>query len=469
MTSSNHENAAGPLTRLWGKIVGFALKLKKLGKDDPRRIIHSFKMGLALTLVSIFYYFKPLYEGFGLAAMWAILTVVVVFEFTVGSTLGRGLNRMLATLTAAALGVGAHRLATLSGETGEPILIALFVFIIAGIVTFLRFIPQIKARYDYGMLIFLLTFCLISVSGYRDEEVIEMAFERLSTIVIGSCTSVIVCIFICPVWIGVDLHNQIATNIEKLGNFLEGYGEEYFKVSEEGQPRDKSSILDGYKSVLSSSSKEETMANLARWEPRHGKFRFRHPWKQYLKVGSITRQCAFKIEALNSYLISEIQSPPEVRSIIQEASTAVSSECGKALKELASALRKMTKSSAAERHIANSKDAAENLKSVIRSSLSKHDDILQIIPAGAVASLLCEVVKCTEEIADAAHKLASLAHFKNAKPKVTPEQKELPSQGIVQPVSGIDGMHHVITINEPSQSLQENRNLPPAMAPRMEV
>ncbi|CAB4313489.1 unnamed protein product [Prunus armeniaca] len=400
MTSSNHENAAGPLMRLWGKIVGC----------------------------------------FGLAAMWAILTVVVVFEFTVGSTLGRGLNRMLATLTAAALGVGAHRLATLSGETGEPILIALFVFIIAGIVTFLRFIPQIKARYDYGMLIFLLTFCLISVSGYRDEEVIEMAFERLSTIVIGSCTSVIVCIFICPVWIGVDLHNQIATNIEKLGNFLEGYGEEYFKVSEEAQPREKSTILDGYKSVLSSSSKEETMANLARWEPRHGKFRFRHPWKQYLKVGSVTRQCAFKIEALNSYLISEIQSPPEVRSIIQEASTAVSSEY-----------------------------AAENLKSVIRSSLSKHDDILQIIPAGAVASLLCEVVKCTEEIADAAHKLASLAHFKNAKPKVTPEQKELPSQGIVQPVSGIDGMHHIITINEPSQSLQENQNLPPAMAPRMEV
>lgn len=87
MTSSNHENAAGPLMRLWGKIVGFALKLKKLGKDDPRRIIHSFKMGLALTLVSIFYYFKPLYEGFGLAAMWAILTVVVVFEFTVGKQL----------------------------------------------------------------------------------------------------------------------------------------------------------------------------------------------------------------------------------------------------------------------------------------------------------------------------------------------------------------------------------------------
>ncbi|XP_009371491.2 aluminum-activated malate transporter 2-like [Pyrus x bretschneideri] len=472
MVSSNHENAAGSLAfpkRLWGKIVGFALRLKNLGKEDPRRIIHCFKVGLALTFVSLFYYFKPLYDGFGLDAMWAILTVVVVFEFSVGATLGKGLNRMLATLTAGALGIGAHRLATLSGETGEPILIALFVFIIAGIVTFLRFIPQLKARYDYGLMVFILTFCLISVSGYRDEEVIRMGFERLSTIVLGSCAAVFVCTFICPVWIGVDLHNHIATNIEKLGNFLEGFEDGYFKISEEGQPINKSSSLQGYKSVLTSSSKEEIMANLAKWEPCHGKFRFRHPWNEYLKVGSVTRQCAFKIESLNHYLTSEIQSPPEVRSIIQGECTVISSECGKALKELASGVRKMTKSSAAEPHITNSKAAAENLKAVIRSSLSKHCDYLEILQAGAVASLLFEVVKCTEEIAGAVHKLASLAHFKNAKPRVTPETQELPSQGAVNPVSGIDGAHHVITIN-PSQSLRESENSsPPVLAPRMEV
>ncbi|KAM1040744.1 hypothetical protein TB2_029564 [Malus domestica] len=472
MVSSNHENAKeSPALpkRQRGKIVGFALRLKELGKDDPRKIIHSFKVGLALTLVSLFYYFKPLYEGFGLAAMWAILTVVVVFEFSVGATLGRGLNRMLATLTAGALGIGAHRLATLSGETGEPILVALFVFIIAGIVTFLRFIPQIKARYDYGMLIFILTFCLISVSGYRDEEVIEMGFERLSSIVLGSCASVVVCTFICPVWIGVDLHNQIATNIEKLGIFLEGFGDEYFKISEDGQPINKSSSLQRYKSVLTSGSKEESMANLARWEPCHGKFRFRHPWKEYLKVGNVTRQCAFKIESLNNYLTSEIQSPPEVRNIIKGECTVISSECGKALKELASVIRKMTESSAAELHITNSKAAAEKLKSVIRSSLCKHGDYLEIIQAGAVASLLFEVVKCTEEVADAAQKLASLAHFKNAKPRVTPEKQELPSQEAVKQVSGINGAHHVITINL-SQSLPGSENSsPPGLAPRIEL
>ncbi|TQD73424.1 hypothetical protein C1H46_041045 [Malus baccata] len=381
MVSSNHENAKeSPALpkRQRGKIVGFALRLKELGKDDPRKIIHSFKVGLALTLVSLFYYFKPLYEGFGLAAMWAILTVVVVFEFSVGATLGRGLNRMLATLTAGALGIGAHRLATLSGETGEPILVALFVFII-------------------------------------------------------------------------------------------GFGDEYFKISEDGQPINKSSSLQRYKSVLTSGSKEESMANLARWEPCHGKFRFCHPWKEYLKVGNVTRQCAFKIESLNNYLTSEIQSPPEVRNIIKGECTVISSECGKALKELASVIRKMTESSAAELHITNSKAAAEKLKSVIRSSLCKHGDYLEIIQAGAVASLLFEVVKCTEEVADAAQKLASLAHFKNAKPRVTPEKQELPSQEAVKQVSGINGAHHVITINL-SQSLPGSENSsPPVLAPRIEL
>lgn len=47
----------------------------------------------------------------------------------IGATLGKGLNRVGATLFAGALGIGAHHLASLSGPTGEPILLAVFVFI----------------------------------------------------------------------------------------------------------------------------------------------------------------------------------------------------------------------------------------------------------------------------------------------------------------------------------------------------
>lgn len=59
-------------------------RIKKLARDDPRRIIHSFKVAIALTFVSLIYYIRPLYDGFGVAGIWAVLTVVVIFEFTVG-------------------------------------------------------------------------------------------------------------------------------------------------------------------------------------------------------------------------------------------------------------------------------------------------------------------------------------------------------------------------------------------------
>lgn len=61
--------------------------VQKFAKDDPRRIIHSMKVGVALTLVSLLYYVRPLYISFGVTGMWAILTVVVVFEFTVGKSI----------------------------------------------------------------------------------------------------------------------------------------------------------------------------------------------------------------------------------------------------------------------------------------------------------------------------------------------------------------------------------------------
>ena len=46
-----------------------------------------------------------------------------------GATIGKGLNRGLATFIAGALGVGAHYLASMTGKVGEPIFIGLFVFL----------------------------------------------------------------------------------------------------------------------------------------------------------------------------------------------------------------------------------------------------------------------------------------------------------------------------------------------------
>lgn len=60
-------------------------KVAMIAREDPRRVAHSLKVGLALTLVSVVYYVTPLFNGFGgSSAMWAVLTVVIVMEFTVG-------------------------------------------------------------------------------------------------------------------------------------------------------------------------------------------------------------------------------------------------------------------------------------------------------------------------------------------------------------------------------------------------
>ncbi|KAI3965851.1 hypothetical protein MKX01_010808 [Papaver californicum] len=116
---------------------------------------------------------SPIYGGFKSATMCAILTVVAVFEFSVGATLGKGLNRAIATFLGGALGIGVHHLANLVGKGGQPILLGAFVFLLAIVASSSRFFPVIKVRYDYGVLMFILTFNLVSVSGYRICERIK--------------------------------------------------------------------------------------------------------------------------------------------------------------------------------------------------------------------------------------------------------------------------------------------------------
>ncbi|KAL5132066.1 Aluminum-activated malate transporter 2 [Glycine soja] len=436
------------------KVVDVMSQIKKVGKEDPRRVIHALKVALSITLVSAFYYVNPLYDG---------------------ATLGKGLNRGFATFLAGALGLGSYYLVhSISTEhIVEPILLGTLIYLITAGITYFRFLPQIKARYDYGLLVFNLTFCLVSVSSYRDHEVLDIALKRVISIISGGLISVSVSIFVCPIWAGGDLHNLESKNIEKLGNFLEGFGEEYFGRSEGGESNKL--FIQGYKSVLTSKQVEETFvrrrrnqdyvidwpnhnvlflnsklfiyflqANFARWEPCHGRFRFRHPWQQYLKIGNLSRQCAYRIDALNGFLNSA-KTPLEMRGKIPDPCIKMSTEAGKALKELAMAIHKMIPPSAANPHIAKSKIAATNLRSIMKTGLWEDTNLFEVIPVLTVASLLLHVVSCTEKLAESIQELSTLAKFKNQDsefvPK-SPQQKETP-----QPCCHNSGPHHVVTIN----------------------
>lgn len=63
----------------------FLGRLFQLAGDDPRKLLHCVKVGCALLLVSLLYLIEPLYEQVGDNAMWAIMTVVVMFEYTAGN------------------------------------------------------------------------------------------------------------------------------------------------------------------------------------------------------------------------------------------------------------------------------------------------------------------------------------------------------------------------------------------------
>ncbi|XP_024028586.1 aluminum-activated malate transporter 2 [Morus notabilis] len=424
-----------PVKYLVAKVVDFAEKTKKVAKDDPRRVIHSIKVGLALVLISLYYNFQPFYDGFGVDAMWAVITVVVVSEFSVGATIGKIINRTAATLLAGALGVGLYSLAALTGSIGKLILLTAFVFLVGSVATFMRFCPRIKARNDYGLLIFILTFCMVIVPGYQDDEVWETAYKRFSTVAIGCFTAVTVCLCICPVWSGVELQNSVSNNIEKLGNFLEGFGAEYFATMEDDRRStvaDKSS-LESYKSVLTSKNTEDAMVNLASWEPRYGRFRFNHPWKEYIKIGTLSRQCAYKLEALNSYLKSDIQTPAEIKTHMREPCVIICSESGKLLKELAGTMRKPINqySSISSTCFSRSdllKTAAESLKTLLKGqSWWEQAVVFDVIPAAAVALQLIEVVTCAEKIAKAVHELTSTGTFETEDTIATPTPEQQPN------------------------------------------
>nr|GLL36467.1 aluminum-activated malate transporter 8-like isoform X4 [Ipomoea trifida] len=469
-------DSSSVLGKMKDKVVEIAKNVEKIGRDDPRKIVHSAKVGVALTLNSLFYYYDPLYEGFGQSGIWALLTVIFVFEFTVGATLSKGLNRASATLLAAAMGVEAKYLGDLCGDKGEPVVLGILVFILAAILTFIRFIPGIKTKYDYGVVIFILTFSMVTVSGYRTEQIIQFAHQRLSTVAIGGVTCILISVLVCPAWAGEDLQNLIAANIEKLGKSLEGFGSAYFRFPEaEGEESGRAKALfpQDYKSAFNSKASEDSLVRNAntythiyskRWEFGHGEFKFRHPWEQYLKVGGLARECASHLQALSSYFNTDDDEATllSFKSKIEEPCTRMCLESTQALKAISLAIKTMSHPSPEiQDHLRNSRAAINDLEVVFRSSSLSTELLFEIIPCAAVMSILIDIVNCVDKISKSVDELSEKAGFKKPKAKSPEAQQQLLHRGIVTPVNedSPEGDVVAVTIDETPQDSPEFVNL----------
>nr|CAB3485450.1 unnamed protein product [Digitaria exilis] len=396
------------------KVVGSCRRVWRIGADDPRRAVHGLKVGLALALVSVFYYTRTLYDGVGGAAMWAVLTVVVVFEYTV-----------------------------------------------AAAATFSRFIPTVKARFDYGVTIFILTYSLVAVSGYRVDALVSMAEQRVCTISIGVSICLAVSALICPVWASQELHLATARNMEKLAGAIEACVEDYYLAAaadEEDEPtnnskKQPSSKAEGYKCVLNSKASEDSLSNLARWEPPHGGFGFRHPYGQYKNVGAAMRHCAYCVEALTGCVRSAGEVHPAKapgRRQLADACTRVAARCARVLREASGSVRSMTTSRALDMAVADMNAAVEEMQADLRSipssclllagSAAENTAATSALMDAAaqlftVTSLLIEVSSRIEGVVDAFDTLARLANFKSADEEEKPAKSVAKAEPVIEPES----------------------------------
>ncbi|XP_034705491.1 aluminum-activated malate transporter 9-like [Vitis riparia] len=305
---------------------GWMWSVWEFGKEDSNRVKFSLKVGLAVLLVSLLILFRAPYDVFGTNIIWSILTVAIMFEYTVGATFNRGFNRALGSVLAGIFAIAIAQLALSAGRVAEPFIIGVSIFLIGAITSFMKLWPSL-VQYEYGFRVILFTYCLIIVSGYRMGNPFRTAMDRLYSIALGGIVAVLVNVLVFPIWAGEQLHKELVKSFESVADSLEECVRKYLEDDGSDHPEFSKTVMDEFpdepayrtcRKTLNSSAKLESLANSAKWEPPHGKFRhFFYPWSEYVKVGAVLRYCAYEVMALHGVLHSEIQAPYNLRLTFQ--------------------------------------------------------------------------------------------------------------------------------------------------------
>ncbi|KAJ6846878.1 aluminum-activated malate transporter 10-like isoform X1 [Iris pallida] len=376
---------------------------------DNKKLLHAGKVGLALVLVSLLYMLEVIHDRLGDNAMWAVMTVVVVFEFTSGATISKGINRFIGTILGGGLGYLVALLAQQISGAGRVVAIGISLFIFGAAGTYTRMVPGVKKKYDYGVLIFILTFSLVAVSGVREDEIIKIASDRLWSICVGFAICLFISLFVFPVWAGNELHDSMAAKFDKLASSIEGCLEEHSNRNmDENMEKRTTDSFAGCLSVLTSKTTDGTLANFARWEPWHGRFGLNHPWNKYLQIGELLRQLATFVISFEVCLQSEkkVSAKYVVIAGINEHYETTCSLLAYTMRELGDRIYKMARY--------DQEGEAEAVTSKLRTLRSELCSQMPLSNGGETPSslyVLAEIVDKVEEIVREVDKFGKTAGY----------------------------------------------------------